>query len=120
VTAAPKQSWLKKFGHIIGKILGFAANNAKPVADAAAEVATILMAAIRARDRFRRRTGYAHCGTREPYQKRAVAASIATATTGQQKLDAVTAQIGPEIDAWIAANFPGASQGQRTRTCWAG
>lgn len=105
--APPKQSWLKRFGHIVGQILGFVAKEAKPVADDAAKVATILMPQfapeIAIADNIVTNISL------EAVKVEALAhAAGTTSGGGPQKLEAVLTNIGPSLDTWVASKFPGA------------
>ena len=105
--AVPKVSWLKHFGQILGKLLGFVAKEAKPIADTAAQVATVLFpqfgTLIAAGDALV--TKIAH----QAIVAEALAAQAgAAAGTGAQKLEAVLANLGPSIDQWVMNAFPGA------------
>lgn len=105
--ATPKVSFLKHFGQVIGKILKFVAGSAAPIADQAAKVAEVLLpqfsSEIMAADNLIDNIA------KQALVTEGVAAAAATAVTGQAKLDAVLTNIGPEIDAWVASRFPGAS-----------
>lgn len=109
VPAAPvKESFLKKIGSIMGKILSFLANNAKPIADQAAAVATALI------PQFAPEIAVADNLVTKIAQQAIVteglAATAASATgTGAQKLATVLANVGPEIDTWVSNAFPGAT-----------
>ncbi len=107
VATVPKVSFLKRFGQIIGKILSVVSKDAAPAADQAAKVAEVLlpqfspeiMAADNLIDKIAKQ-----CLVTE-----AVAAAAATPVAGQSKLDTVLAEIGPDIDLWVANRFPGAT-----------
>jgi hypothetical protein len=102
----PKVSWLKKFGQVMGKILGFVGNDAAKIANIAAPVAETLLpqfaSEIQAADNLV--TNIA----KQAIVTEAVAQTASTAVTGPQKLEAVLTNSGPEIDAWVASAFPGA------------
>lgn len=103
---APKESWLKRFGHVLGKILGFVATQAAPIADQAAKVAEALLpqfsAEIQIADNLVSKIA------REAILAEGVAQAAGTTSGGgAQKLEAVLKNIGPAIDGWITANFPG-------------
>lgn len=104
---APKVSFLKHVGQIIGKILGFVADKAAPIADSAAKVAEVLLpqfaTAIMAADNLIDNIA------KQAIVTESLAAAAATPPTGASKLDTVLANIGPEIDAWVASRFPGAT-----------
>ncbi len=106
-TPAPKISWLKKFGQVLGKILGFVGTEAPKIAAIAAPVAETLLpqfaAEIAAADNLV--TNIA----KQAIVTEATAAAGA-GMTGAQKLAAVLSNIGPDVDAWVTSNFPGASQ----------
>lgn len=98
-------SWLSKVGGFIGKILGIA-QKAEPsaVAVAAALLPQFAPEIALADDIFNK------------IVKEALAAEAAMAAagtqngTGPQKLAAVLSNIGPVLDGWVAANFPGNKQ----------
>jgi hypothetical protein len=103
-----KVSWLKKVGQTIGKILGIVAKDAKPVADTAAAVATVLFPQfsleIMAADALVSKIAL------QATTVESVMAAAGTANgTGVQKLTAVLQDIGPAIDQWVANAFPGAA-----------
>lgn len=106
-TPAPKVSFLKHFGQIIGRILGIVAKDAAPIADQAAKVAEVLLpqfsAQIMAADNLVDNIA------KQALVTESIAATAATPPTGQSKLDTVLSNIGPEIDAWVASRFPGAT-----------
>ena len=102
---APKESWLSKVGGFFGKILGFA-QKAEPTAVTLAEALLPQFApeiAV-ANDLFNR------------IAKQVIVAETTMAAVGQatgsgaQKLEQVLAAIGPDIDQWVANNFPGQKQ----------
>lgn len=108
-TAAPKVSWLKHVGQVIGKILGIVAKDAKPVADTVTQVVSVLYPGLAA---------LAQAGDAlvskialQATAVESVAAAAGTATgTGAQKLEQVLGDIGPAIDQWVANAFPGSKQ----------
>lgn len=104
-TPAPKESWLSKVGAFLGKILGIA-QKAEPSAVAVADALLPQFAPeiALANDIFNRVVKW--CLVAETS---AAAAGQATGS-GPQKLEAVLQQIGPLLDAWVAANFPGQKQ----------
>lgn len=93
-------SWLKKVGVFLGKLVGIVAK-AEPTAVSIAEALLPEYSALIA-------------GGNVIFQtilKEIVAAEAALgAGTGPQKLAAVIAAVGPAIDGWIAASFPGTKQ----------
>ena len=105
--ATAKVTWLSKVGAVVGKILKAVATVAKPVADIAAPVLEALFpqfaAPIAAAD------GLVTKIATEAVAVESAAAAAGTQTgTGAQKLEAVLEATGPAINAWVAANFPGA------------
>lgn len=108
VTAAPKVSFLKRVGQLVGKILGIIARDGAPIADKAALVVTTFL------PQFATEIGMADSLidniAKQCIVTEALTSGVAQAVTGTDKLNAVVAGIGPEIDAWIAAKFPGATQ----------
>ena len=106
VPAVPKVSWLKHFGHILGRILGFVAKEAKPIADTASEVASVLFPQfgplIAAGDALVTKIA------QQAIVAEALASKAGTASgTGAQKLETVLANLGPSIDQWVMNAFPG-------------
>jgi len=103
----PKISFLKHFGLVLGKILGFIAKDAKPIADTAASVATALFpqfaSDIAAADSLVTKIA------KQAIVTEALVAAATAPASGPDKLGAVLTNIGPEIDAWVASNFPGAT-----------
>jgi hypothetical protein len=102
---ATKTSWLSKVGAFIGKVF----NIAKQVEPTAAAVASVLVPQFApeitlANDLFSKIAS-------EAVAVEGTFAAAGNATgSGPQKLEAVLANIGPDIDAWVAANFPGSKQ----------
>lgn len=109
-TTAPtaKVSWLKRVGQFLGKVLGIVAKDAKPLADTAATVTEALYPqfapAIAAADNLV--TNIA----KEALDAEVAAAAAGSQSSGPAKLNAVLANIGPAVDDWVAAKFPGAKQ----------
>lgn len=107
-TPQPKESWLKRFGHEVGVVLGFIAKQAPAIVNDAAAVATIVMPQfaplISAADSLATKI----LGQVQVTEAAFLAAG--QANNGQAKLQAVLAAIGPEINTWVANNFPGAKQ----------
>lgn len=104
-SATPKVSWLKKVGSFVGKILKFVVNDEQKVA---AVVTPALEAAlpqyaplIAAGDALATKI------TKVITQVEVSATAVGAATTGEAKLNAALAQVNPDIDAWVAAAFPG-------------
>lgn len=98
-------SWLSKVGAFIGKILGVA-SKAEPTAAALASALLPQFAPeiALADDIFNKIV-------KEALVAEAAAAAAGQATgSGPQKLEAVLANIGPVLDGWVAANFPGQKQ----------
>ena len=96
-------------GHTIGKILGIIAKDAKPVADQAAAVVSVLYPefapAAAAADSLVTKIAA------EAVKVESLAATAGQATgTGAQKLEAVLQNIGSAIDGWVTSNFPGAKE----------
>lgn len=105
----PKQSWLSKVGAFFGKILGVV-QKAEPsaVAVASALLPQFAPEIALADDIFNR-------VVKEALIAEATMAAAGTATgTGAQKLAAVLSNIGPVLDGWVAANFPGQKQVSET------
>ena len=109
VTPPVKQSWLSKVGHWFGKVLKIIATDAQPIEKIALPVAEALLPAfapeIAMADALFTKI------VNEAVAAESVMASAGTATgTGPQKLAQVLGNIGPVLDAWTAANFPGSKQ----------
>lgn len=108
-TAAPaaKVTWLSKVGAVVGKVLKAIATVAKPVDDIATPVLEALFpqfaAPIAAQDSL-----VTKIATEAVAVESAAAAAGTQTGTGAQKLEAVLEATGPAINAWVAANFPGA------------
>jgi len=106
--APPKVSWLKHVGQFLGKVLGIVAKDAKPIADTAATVTEALYPQfapeISAADNLV--TNIA----KEALDAEVAAAAAGSQNSGPAKLNAVLANVGPAVDDWVAAKFPGAKQ----------
>lgn len=105
VPAAPKVSWLKKVGHFVGSILKFIATEEKPIA--AVVVPALKMALPQFTLLIDAGDALASKITQQIIVTETAATAIGAATTGEAKLNAVLASVNPEIDAWVAAAFPG-------------
>lgn len=105
-TPAPV-SWLKRVGHIVGRILGIVAKDVAPVAAVAAQVAEAMLpqfaGEIQAADNLVSKIA------KEALAVEGVSAASSTAIGGAAKLAAVLENIGPALDQWVASNFPGAA-----------
>lgn len=106
VTAAPV-SWLKKVGHVVGRILGIIAKDAAPVAAVAAQVAEAMLPQFSGEIQFA--DNLVSKIAKEAIAVEGVSAASSTAIGGAAKLSAVLDNIGPALDQWVAANFPGAA-----------
>ena len=108
VVSAPKVSFLKHFGQILGRILKFVAKDSAPIVDQAAPVLEVLL------PQFATPIGAAKnlmdSIAKQAIVTEAIAQNTGAATSGPDKLAAVIAGIGPELDAWVASRFPGATQ----------
>jgi len=104
-----KVTWLSKVGAVVGKVLKAVATVAKPVADIATPVLEALFpqfaAPIAAADNL-----VTKIATEAVAVESAAAAAGTQTGTGAQKLEAVLQATGPAINAWVAANFPGAKE----------
>lgn len=110
-TAAPvkKLSWLARVGQILGRVLNVVGKDAAAVVNIAKPVAEAL---------FPQYTAPIEAGASlldniasQVVAIEGVYAAGAKATgTGAQKLEAAVAAVGPAIDQWVAAKFPGAQQ----------
>ena len=110
-TPAPvkKVSWLKRVGQFLGKVLTVVAKDAKPVADTASAVASLMF------PQFAAEIGYADglvtkIATEAVAVEAAASATAQASGTGAQKLETLVSNVGPAIDAWVQANFPGSKQ----------
>jgi hypothetical protein len=102
----PHESWIHKFGHMIGKVLGLIAHGAAPVADEAAKVAEIFLPQFAGEIQFA--DNLVSRIAKFALVQEGISAAAGVAGNGPAKLDAVVAQIGTEIDSWVTNNFPGA------------
>jgi hypothetical protein len=107
VTPAPKTSWLSRFGHEVGVVLGVIAKDAEPVEKIAAATATTLL------PQFAPEIAYAdNLATRILDSVKNVEGtfvSVGQSTNSAGKLNAAIAGVSSEMDAWVKANFPGAA-----------
>jgi len=103
-----KKSWLSKVGSFLGKVLGIVAKDAAPVADTASKVAEAMLPQfspeIMAADNL-----IDNIAKQAIVTEGVVQAAGTTTGGGAQKLETVLTNIGPEIDAWVASRFPGAT-----------
>ena len=106
-TPAPHVSWLKHLGNVIGKILGIVAKDAAPIADQAAKVAEVLLPQFATE--IAMADNLIDNIAKQALVTEAITTGVGAATTGQDKLAAAIAGIGPEIDAWVSSRFPGAT-----------
>lgn len=105
---APKQSFLSKIGSFFSKIIHVIATDAAPIEKIAVPVAETLLPEfiplIQTAD------GIFSNIVKEAVAAETVQAVAGTATgSGPQKLATVLASVGPLLDNWVAANFPGAA-----------
>jgi hypothetical protein len=108
-TVAPRVSWIKHVGQVIGKIIGIITKDAKPEADIAAKVATALLPQfapeIAMADNLVTKISL------EMMSVEGVAAAAGTATgTGTQKMEQVVTAIQPALTQWVQNNFPGSKE----------
>jgi hypothetical protein len=112
VTPAPpapvKVSWLKKFGHAVAAALGFVAKEAAPIAQEAGAVVAAIEPAFAPEIAVAENlvTKIANQAT----VTEAAFTAVGQGANGAAKLQAVIDAVGPEIDSWVAAAFPGAKQ----------
>jgi len=100
-------SWLSKVGHVITNVLRVIVTDAAPVEKIAVPVAKALLPGFIPEIDFA--DGIFSNIVKEAVAAEALATSAGQATgSGPQKLAQVLAQSGPVLDAWVAANFPGA------------
>jgi hypothetical protein len=104
---APKVSWLKRVGQVLGSILKIVAKDAAPAADTASKVAAIMFPqfapGIIAADNLIDNIA------KEAVTAEAMDQAAATAKGGPAKLQAVLASVGPLMDQWVANKFPGST-----------
>jgi len=105
--AAPKVSWLKKFGQDVVKVVSWIAGKAQPIAAAAGAVVSALEPALApeiavAENLISKIANQAAI-------TEAAFASVAQGSSGPAKLQAVLAAVGPEIQSWVSNAFPGAA-----------
>jgi hypothetical protein len=105
---APKISFLKHLGQIMGKILAFVAGPGGATIDKAATLAEIVMPQFA--PEIAAAQGIADRIVKQVIVTETVTTGVGAATTGTDKLAAAVAGIGPEIDQWIANLFPGSGQ----------
>lgn len=98
-------SWLKRTGHVLGQILGFIAKDAPALEKIAVPVAEALLPQFAAEIQFA--DNLFSKIVKQAVVTQGLVAATGAATTGPEKFNAVFANIGPEIDAWIANAFPG-------------
>jgi hypothetical protein len=102
-----KTSWLSRFGHEVGVILGVVAKDAEPVEKIAAATATAML------PQFAPQIAYAdNLATRILDSVKNVEGTfvaVGQSTNSAAKLQAVVGGISSEMDAWVQANFPGAA-----------
>lgn len=103
-----KVSWLKKFGQDILKVLGFIGKEAVPIAQAAGSVISVLDPALAPLITVAESL-VSKIATQASVTEAAFTA-VGQASNGPAKLQAVLDAIGPEMDGWVAAAFPGAKQ----------
>ena len=100
-----KTSWLKKVGHFLGSILKFVGTEEPKIAAIATpalETAFPQFASlIAAGDALATKI------TKQILVTESLATAVGTATSGTDKLNAALAGVGPEVDAWVKAAFPG-------------
>lgn len=108
VPVIAKVSFLKRFGQIVGKILHVIAKSAAPIADQAASVAEVLL------PQFAPEIAFADSLVtkiaKQAIITEAITTGVGAAASGADKLAMVLAGVGPEVDAWVTAMFPGAKQ----------
>src|SRR5271155_2616349 len=105
---APKISWLKKFGQDVLKVLTFVAGKAAPIAEVAGTAVEAIDPALTAPITVAENL-ITKIATQATVTEGAFAA-VEQGSNGPAKLAAVLGEVAPEIDAWVAANFPGATQ----------
>jgi hypothetical protein len=103
--AAVHVPWLKKVGHFFGAILKFVGTEEPKIAAIATpalELAFPQFATLIASG-----DALATKITKQILVTETLATAVGSATTGTDKVNAALAGVGPEIDAWVAAAFPG-------------
>lgn len=105
VTPVPHVSWLKKVGHVFGAVLRFCATEEPKIAAIATPALELAFpqfsALIAAGDALATKI------TKQILVTETLATAIGAAKSPVDKANAALAGIGPEIDAWVAAAFPG-------------
>lgn len=101
-------SWLKRFGQILGKVASVFVKEASTAEPLVAKVAEALLPQFAPEIAIA--DGLVTKITKQVIVTEGIAAAASTATSSQDKLNAVIAGIGPELDAWIANMFPGAQK----------
>jgi hypothetical protein len=107
VTAAPKVSWLQHFGQILSKVLGVVTKDGATIEKLAVPVAEALLPQFTPEIAIA--DNLATSILKQITVTQGVAAAVGTANTGPAKLQAVTAGITAEFNAWIGSAFPGAT-----------
>lgn len=107
VTAAPKVSWLKRIGQVIGKIFTVTTKDIAPVADKLTPVIETLFPQFAPGIAFA--DNLIDNIAKEAITAEAMEVAGAAAQGGPAKLAAVLSASGPAIDGWIASRFPGST-----------
>jgi hypothetical protein len=99
--AVPHVSWLHKLGSVVAKVLGLAQKVEHAVLPVAELILPQFAPEIAAADAiFSKTVAYIE-------MSEGTFAAVDQASNGPAKLSVVVSSIGPQIDAWIASNFPG-------------
>jgi|SRR6185437_778865 len=102
-------SWLTRAGQIAGRVLHVVGSAAGKVADIAKPVLIALFPSLA--PEVNASVSLIDNIALEAQAVEATAAAAGTAAgTGAQKLEAAIANVGPAIDQWVVAKFPGATQ----------
>lgn len=112
VTGSTHVSWLKKFGEGVVKVVDFIAGKAVPVAEAAGAVVEAvepqLAPEINVAESLVSRIA------QQAQVTEGAMAAVGQGSNGPAKLQAVVNAVGPEIDAWVQNQFPGAAKASNT------
>jgi len=110
-TPAPKVSWLKRFGQEVAKILGIVVKDAPAVESVAVPLAETLFPA--AAPAIALGASWFDKALNLIMINEATFTAVGQASNGPAKLAAVSQGIQADVDAWVAANFPGSAAIQK-------
>ena len=105
VQPPPHLSFMKRMGHILGQVLGFISKDAQVIEPIAVKVAEALLpqfaAEIQVADNIFSKI------VKQAIVTQGLVTATGAATTNAAKFNALLANIGPELDQWVASNLPG-------------